>query len=49
METYYLLKNLQIYWLLTNNLKESYYHIADSFIKNNIVYELLKSWNFFYV
>ena len=30
----YLLKSSEISWLLTKNLKESYYHIADSFIKN---------------
>ena len=41
IETYYLLKNLEIYLLLTKNLKESYYRIADSFIKNNIAYGLL--------
>ena len=39
-EKTYLLKNLEISWLLTKNLKGSYYHIsADSFIKNNIAYD----------
>ena len=37
------LKSLEISWLLTKNLKESYYHIADSFIKNDV---RLKDWNF---
>ena len=54
IEDYYLLKNLEISWILTKNLKESYYHIsADSFIKNNIAYDFrveisfMSKWNFF--
>ena len=40
VEDYYLLKNLEISWFLTKNLKESYYHLSgDSFIKNNIAYD----------
>ena len=39
-----LLKSSQISLLLTKNLKESYYNMADSFIKNKI---WLKGWNFF--
>ena len=35
-------ENLEIYWVLTKNLKENYYHIsADNFIKNNVAYDLL--------
>ena len=37
-----MLKNLEIYWLLIKNLKESYYHISiDSFIKNSTAYDVL--------
>ena len=40
IENYYLLKSLEISWLFTKNLKESYYQIsADSFIKNNTAYD----------
>ena len=35
------MKNLKKFWLLTKNLKEIYDHIfADSFIKNNITYDI---------
>ena len=37
MENSRMLKSLELSWLLTKNVKESYYHISsDSFIKNNV-------------
>ena len=48
-------EKLETSWLLTKNLKESYYHIsADSFIKNNIAYDFrveisfISKWTIFW-
>ena len=56
VEGYHLLRNLEISWFLTKNLKESYYHISgDSFIKNNIAYDfrvkisLMSKWKTFLI
>ena len=50
IENYFLLKCLEeISWILTKNLKESPYHIADSFSKNKIAYdirnEIMAKWS----
>ena len=59
IENQYLLKILEISWLLTNNLKESYNHLLYkfyniiSFIKNNLMNDfrveisLMPKWKIF--
>ena len=48
IENYHLLKkSLKISWLLTKNLKESYYHILEGgIIKNNMAYDFMVETSF---